>query len=277
MDKKIQQIYLTYYNLLKEHGWWQANYQAFSIIVLKEFILVKCKYKHDDKKCETCGINYNYCDFFLEYTNFKDDLIEYKCLCCNKNYQQKFDEELKKRFLNTYKFSNHDKNKFISLLQKVVYLYEYIDEWIKFHEIPLPEKEDFFIRLNMEDITDADYAHAKRVCRESEVKNLGEYLDLYVKCDTLLLGDVFENFRNICLKTCKLNPAKIFSTSGLAWQAILKKTKVKLDLLTDVDMLLMIEKDIRGGICCSIYQYAEANNKYMIDYDKNEELSYLQN
>ena len=177
-----------------------------SIIVLKEFILVKCRYEHDDKKYETCGIKYNYCDFFLEYTNFKDDLIEYKCLCCNKNCQQKFDEKLKKRFLNTYKFSNHDKNKFISFLQKGVYLYENIDEWVKFHETPLlDEKEDFFIRLNMEDITDADYAHAKRVCRESEVKNLGEYHDLYVKGDTLLLGDAFENFRIHVLKHANLN------------------------------------------------------------------------
>ena len=88
--------------------------------------------------------------------NFKDDLIEYKCLCCNNNYQQKFDEKLKARFFNTYKFSNHDKNKFISLLRKCVYPYEYMDDWEKFNEILLPEREDFYSYLNMEDITDAD-------------------------------------------------------------------------------------------------------------------------
>ena len=91
-----------------------------------------------------------------------------------------------------------------------------------------------------------------------------------------MLADVFENFRNMCLKIYELDPAKFLSAPGLAWQAALKKTKVKLDLLTDIDMLLMVEKGIRGGICHSIYRYAKANNKYMKDYDKNKESSYLQ-
>ena len=89
---------------------------------------IKCKYRYDDKKCETCGIKCKYYNYVLEYTNFKDDLIEYKCLCCNKNYQHKFDEKLKERFLNTYKFSNHNNNTFISLLQKGVDPYEYMDD-----------------------------------------------------------------------------------------------------------------------------------------------------
>ena len=125
-------------------------------------------------------------------------------------------------------------------------------------------------------ITDADYAHAKRVCKDFQMKNLREYHDLYVQSDTLLLADVFENFRNMCLKIYELDPAKFLSAPGLAWQAALKKTKVKLDLLTDIDMLLMVEKGIRGGICHSIYRYAKANNKYMKDYDKNKESSYIQ-
>ena len=99
---------------------------------------------------------------------------------------------------------------------------------------------------------------------------------MYIQSDTLLLADVFENFKNTCLKIYKLDPAKFLSAPGLAWQAALKKTKVKLDLLTDIDMLLMVEKGIRGGICHSIYWYAKANNKYMKDYDKNKESSYLQ-
>ena len=77
---------------------------------------IKCKFGHDNKKCETCGIKYRYYDGFLEYTNFKDDLVEYKCLYCNKNYQHKFHEKLKEQFFNTYKFSKHGKNKFILLL-----------------------------------------------------------------------------------------------------------------------------------------------------------------
>ena len=85
---------------------------------------IKYKYRHDDKKCETCRIKYKYCYYFLEYANFKVDLIEYKCLCCNKNYQQKLDKKLKERFFNTYKFSNHDNNKFILFFQKGVHPYE---------------------------------------------------------------------------------------------------------------------------------------------------------
>ena len=99
---------------------------------------------------------------------------------------------------------------------------------------------------------------------------------MYVQSNTLLLADVFENFRNMCLEIYELDPAKFLSAPGLAWQAALKKTKVKLDLLTDIDMLLMVEKGIRGGICHSIYRYAKANNKYLKDYDKNQQSSYIQ-
>ena len=128
----------------------------------------------------------------------------------------------------------------------------------------------------MEDITDADYVHAKRVCKDFEIKNLGEYHDLYVQSDTLLLADVFENFRNMCFQIYQPDPAKVLSAPGLAWQSALKKTKVKLYLLTDIYVLLMVEKDIRVGICHSIYRYSQPNNKYMNDYDKNKESSYLQ-
>ena len=91
-------------------------------------------------------------------------------MCCIKNYHHKFDEKLKEGFFNTYKFSNHGNNNVISLLQKGVYPYEYMDDWEKFNETSLPEKEDFYSHLNMEDITDADYAHAKRVCKDFEIK-----------------------------------------------------------------------------------------------------------
>ena len=101
---------------------------------------VKCKLEHDDKKCETSGIKYRHCEYFLEYTNFKDDLTEYKCLSYNKIYQRKFSKKLKERFFNTYAFSNHDNNKFILLLRKCVYPYEYMDDWEKFNETTLPER-----------------------------------------------------------------------------------------------------------------------------------------
>ena len=114
MEKKLQKIYLTYYNLFIAQYLWQAHFQILSIIFLKQFIELNVN-------SETCGIKYKYCNCFLEYTNFKDDLIENKCFCCNKNYQHKFDEKLKEQFFTiTYKFSNHGNNKFFYCCEKVL-------------------------------------------------------------------------------------------------------------------------------------------------------------
>ena len=98
---------------------------------------------------------------------------------------------------------------------------------------------------------------------------------MYVQCNTFLLADVFENFRNMCLNKYGLDPAHFLSASGLAWQACLKKTKVELELLTDIDMLLMVEKGTRGGICQARHRHAKANNKYMKKYNKDVISSYL--
>ena len=102
--------------------------------------------------------------------------------------------------------------------------------WKILNETSLPEKEDFYSHLDIEDITDADYIYAKKVCKGFEINNLGEYHDLYVQSNTLLLADVFENFRNTCREIYELDPAKCLSAPRLAWQAALKKTEVKLDL-----------------------------------------------
>ena len=128
----------------------------------------------------------------------------------------------------------------------------------------------------MENIDDIGYRYGNNVFKKFKLKNLGEYDDLYVQSDTLLLANVFENFRNMCMKVYELGPAHFLSLPGLAWQACLKKTNVKLELLTDCDMLLMVEEGIRGGICHSIHRYAKANNKYMKNFNKNEESSYIQ-
>ena len=125
-----------------------------------------------------------------------------------------------------------------------VYPYKYMDDWERFNQISLPEKEDFYCRLNIEDITDADYADAKRVCVDFDTKHFGKYHDFYVQSNTLLLADVFENFRNMDLKIYDPDSARFVTAPGLALQAALKKTKVKLDLLFDVDMLLMVGKGV---------------------------------
>ena len=145
----------------------------------------------------------------------------------------------------------------------------------KFDETTLPAKEAFYSSLNLENIGCEDYSHAQKVWDVFEIRKLGEYHDLYVQTNTLFLSDVFQNFRDMCLEIYKLDSIYFVSASGLAWQACLKKTKVKLELLTDYDMILMIKKGIRGGICQSTQSYAKANNKYMRNYDKNIQSSYI--
>ena len=156
------------------------------------------------------------------------------------------------------------------LLRKGVYPYEYMDGWDKFNETSIPNKESFYRNLTMEII------HANNVFKTFKLNNLGDYHDLYVQSDTLLLVDVFENFRKVCIKTYELDPAHFISLPGLAWQACLKKTGVELELLTDYDMLLMIEEGIRGGICHAVHRYVKTNNRYMKNYDENKEFSYFQ-
>ena len=128
----------------------------------------------------------------------------------------------------------------------------------------------------MEDITDTDYRHANKVFKEFKLKHLGEYHDLYMQSDILLLADLFENFRNMYIKVYELDPAHFLTAPGLAWQACLKEADVKLELLTNFNMLLMVEEGIRGGMCHVVHRYAKANNKDMKNYDEKEESSYTQ-
>ena len=201
------------------------------------------------------------CKSFLDYMKTKDEKLIFRCFTCKKNYEKDFNKELIERFASIYEFCNGDLNKFILLLRKGVYPYEYMDNWEQFNETSLPDKESFYSCLNMENIDDIDYRHGNNVFKKFELKNLGEYHDLYVQSDTLLLPDVFEIFRNMCIKVYELDPAHFLSLPGLAWQACLKKANVKLELLTDYDMLLMVEEGIRGEICHSIHRYAKPNNK----------------
>ena len=139
-----------------------------------------------------------------------------------------------------------------------------MDDWGKFKGTSSPGIEDFCSHLKTEAIADADYEE-KRVCKDVEITNLREYHDLFLQSNTLLLGDTFENFLNMCHEIFELYLAKFLSAPRLAWQAALKKTKVKLDLLTDIDTLLMVEKGKTGGICRPIYRYEKPKNNYMKD------------
>ena len=146
----------------------------------------------------------------------KDEQLIFRCFECKKNYKKNFNKELIKRFSSTCKFCNGDTNKLILLLRKGVYPYEYMDSWEGFGETSLPEKEAFYSSLNMEDITEVDHRHAKRVFKSVNNKNLGDYHDLYVQSDTFLLADVFENFRNMCIKVYEPDPAHFLSAPELA-------------------------------------------------------------
>ena len=135
-----------------------------------------------------------------------------------------------------------------------------MDNLEKFDETTIPPKEAFYSELNLEGISDTDYAHTQKVWELFRIKNCNAYHDLYAQSDTLLLADVFENFRRKCNKIYGLDPVYFVPAPGLAWQACLKKTGVKLGLLTNYDILLMVEKGIRGGICQATHRYAKANN-----------------
>ena len=154
---------------------------------------------------------------------YKDETLIFRCFSCKKNYEKDLNKELIKRFANTYSFCSKDLNKFILLLRKGVYPYEYMDNWERFDETSLPDKESLFSSLNMENINDIDYRYGKNVFKKIKLKNLVEYHDLYVQSDTLPLTDVFENFRNMGIKVHQLNPAHFLSLQRLAWQACLKK------------------------------------------------------
>ena len=161
------------------------------------------------------------------------------------------------------------------LLRKGRYPYEHFDSFSKFSETCLPPRSEFFNSLKDEHISEEDYVHAQNVFKQFGCHSLGDYHDLYVKSDVLLLADVFENFREICLHYYKLDPVHFYTAPGLSWAACLKMTKVELELLTDVDMHLFIEEGLRGGISVICNRYSKANNKYLPNYRQDEESKYI--
>ena len=159
--------------------------------------------------------------------------------------------------------------------QKGVYPYDHMDSFEKFYQTELPTKEQFYSILNDQHITNDEYNHAKKVWKVFNIKTMGEYHDLYLKSDVLLLADVFESFRKTYLQHYKLDPCHCFTSPGLSWDAMLKMTNIKLELMTDVDMFQFIEKGMRGGVSYIANRYGKANNKYMKEYNEKAPSKYI--
>ena len=230
-----------------------------------------------------------------QYGTFGDYIASLGCeRCRTKKTKDLVEGGLKKNFNHTSIFWGCNK-KLRLMIRKGVYPYEYMAGWEKFEETGLPPKDAFYSSLNMKGISDQDCEHAQQVWNTMKKKTLGCYHDTYLKIDVLLLADVFEEFRNTCLKNYKLDPAHFCTAPRLAWQALLKTAaeycehekrrkdcelcpnEFRLGLLTDIDMLLMVEKGIRGEITQAVKRYARASNKYTKDlYNLEEESIYLQ-
>ena len=161
------------------------------------------------------------------------------------------------------------------LLRKGVYPYEYMDSFEKFEEPELPPKDQFYSTLKKEHVTNEDYEHAQLVFNKFAMSSLGEYHDIYLKTDVLLLSDVFEAFRHLCLKQYELDPCHFYTSPGLSWSACLKMSRIRLELLTDIDMILMVESGIRGGVSQISNRYEKANNPYVKNYDQAKPTKYI--
>lgn len=210
------------------------------------------------------------------------------------SFSKTINPNMKIRFLDTFRFMSasldnlvknlpilREMNKFYDesqiplLKRKGVFPYDYVTNVNKLCETKLPKKDDFYNILNMTHISEDDYEHACNVWKTFEFKNLGEYSDHYLKTDVLLLADVFESFRDVTIRTHKLDPCHYFTLPGLTWDSMLNFTKIQLELLQDYDQILMVEAGIRGGICSVSHRYIEANNQHMDKYDPNKESVYI--
>ncbi|KAL6429482.1 hypothetical protein ACFW04_008266 [Cataglyphis niger] len=172
-------------------------------------------------------------------------------------------------------FPDLDDADFELITRKGVFPYEYVDDIGKLRETRLPPREAFHSSLTGDTVSDSDYERAIRVWERFRIETLGEYSDLYLKTDVLLLADVFENFRDACMRSYGLDPAHYYTLPGYTWDAMLKYTGVRFELLTDIDMVMFVERGIRGGLSQCSDRYARANNKYAQSYNPSEPSSYL--
>jgi len=186
-------------------------------------------------------------------------------------------DNLKTGGLEKFEYTNQEFNKYTELMtRKGVYPYSFMDDWKKF-KVNVTELciEDFKNDLTGDEISIEDFDFYKSICKRFNIKTLDDYHDLYLKSDVLLLADVFENFRTMCKEYYGLDCAHYISAPGLSWDALLKMTDISLELISDVDQHLFIEKGLRGGISVIAHRKGEANNKYLKNYDENKETKYI--
>jgi len=264
--------------------------------------------KYRGPACNTCNINYKVPNFipvfFHNLTSYDCHMfiktmpgIE-KCIARTEEKYISFSKKVRivhndtylgnisLRFLDSLNFMNSSLDKLSSSLskdqfkivlkiigsipRKGIYPYDYIDCFEKFNETSLPTREKFYNKLNDTHISEEDYQRAVDDWNKNGDKNIGEYHDRYLKGDVLLLADVFENFRDSCLQAYGLDPCHYYTTPGLSWDCMLLKTKVKLDLPQDYDVILFLEQAKRGGISQCSGRKGEANHALMKNYDKTK-------
>ena len=203
---------------------------------------------------------------FIDSLQFLNESLETLVANLSKENAAKF-ESLASHFPNEEEFK--------LLLRKGVYPYDFASSPAVFNQTSLPPKCAFYNKLSDTNISDEDYEHAETVWNVFQMNNFGQYHDLYLKTDVILLRDVFENFRKMCQTYYQLDPAHYYSSPGFAWDAMLKMTGAKLQLLDDIDMVLMIERGMRGGISMISKKYAKANNPMVPGYDSSKNTSWL--
>ena len=253
------------------------NFRGYdSHFIMQEIGQIVKNHKYTDKKGEECEMSINaipnnmekYMAFMLGNNLTFIDSFQFMSSSLDKLVSNLPKDAFK------YTSKQFKDNRFNLMIRKGVYPYDFMDSFNKFYE-KLPPKEEFYSQLNDENISEEDYQHAKNVFSVFNLKNMGQYHDLYLKSDILLLADVFENFRKTCLWYYKLDPCHYFTSPGLSWDAMLKMTNIKLELMTDVDMFQFIEKGMRGGVSYIAHRYGKANNKYMSDYDATKPCKYI--
>ena len=248
-----------------------------SHFIMQEIGAIVKNNTYTNKKGEKCQMNINaipnnmekYMAFMLGYHLTFIDSFQFMGFSLEKLVSNLPKETLK------YTSQRFKGNKLDLMITKGVYPYDYMDSFKKFEDTVLPRKYQFYSFLNDEHISDKDYKHAQNVWNTFKLTSMGDYHDLYLQSDILLLADVFENFRKTCLKYYKLDPCHYFTSPGLAWDAMLKMTDIKLELMTDIDMFQFIEKGMRDGISYIANCYGKANNKYMKSYDEKAPSKYI--